>query len=131
MARPDPRREPFLELDTRYLDPSIVDAETRAQNADVERRLDAAPARWEMSIEVERSLPYGGGALPTSASVQGARRRVIPGPGGDLTLQVLAPEQEPSGVYIHVHGGGLATGSAFKQDEPLSEIVRGANVVVL
>jgi acetyl esterase len=131
MTRPDPLRDPFLPLDRRFLDPAGVDQDTRDNNADVERRLEAAPARWEMSLEVERSLPYGGGALPASRTVDAAERRTIKGPGGELALQVLAPGGQPAGIYLHAHGGGWAAGSAFKQDEPLLDIVQGANVVAI
>ena len=127
--RLDPGR--FLGLDSRFLDPAGIDDDARAFNVDVERRLDAAPPRWEMSVESERALAYGGGALPGNTSVNNALERTIPGADGNLTLRIIEPESSPLGIYLHAHGGGWAAGAASRQDESLLQIALGAGVVAV
>lgn len=127
--RLNPRR--FVELDSRFLDPACIDEDALAFNDEVERRLDSAPPRWEMPVGIERTLPYGGGALPPSASVSRARQRTIPTPNGAMSIRIIEPDSSPSGIYLHAHGGGWAAGSASRQDEPLLQIARGAGVVAI
>jgi acetyl esterase len=54
----------------------------------------------------------------------------IDGPGGDLPLRVLAAE-EVRGCYVHVHGGGWASGGPDRQDQSLLQLARSAGVAVV
>ena len=53
----------------------------------------------------------------------GARTIAIEGPGGPLELRIVAPA-EPSGVYLHIHGGGWVFGTADMQDDRLERLAR-------
>ncbi|MFZ0380280.1 MAG: alpha/beta hydrolase [Solirubrobacteraceae bacterium] len=93
--------------------------ETRRFNAELERRLAAAPAVHTLPLQETRRLRSDGGG-PFSAPVRLAQARTITiaARSGELCLRVLAPER-PRGTYLHIHGGGWTFGAADQQDEPL------------
>ncbi|WP_155375324.1 alpha/beta hydrolase family protein [Catellatospora vulcania] len=62
-----------------------------------------------------------GGVLPRSPL---AREITVPLPAGSMSARVFdAPT--PTGLYLHVHGGGWTVGAADEQDSYLEDLVRG------
>jgi acetyl esterase len=59
-----------------------------------------------------------------------AEERTIAGPGGRLSLRVLAPG-EVRGVYLHFHGGGWVSGSSSSQDVRLEELALSCGVAAM
>jgi acetyl esterase/lipase len=113
--------------------PEAISAETREFNAKLEQAVVNAPARWELTLEVERNITgAGAGLLPAAKPVERAEMLEIPGPGGEIPLRIIKPLEGPiRGVYLHFHGGGFAFGSAAGQDPMLDSITRNANVVAI
>ncbi|MEV0460085.1 alpha/beta hydrolase [Catellatospora methionotrophica] len=67
-----------------------------------------------------------GGILPRSAL---AREITVPLPDGSMRVRVFdAPT--PTGLYVHVHGGGWVVGAADEQDSYLEDLVRGTGQTV-
>jgi acetyl esterase len=51
-----------------------------------------------------------------------ARTITIGGKGGsEIPLRIVAP-QNPKGVYLHIHGGGMVFGAADSQDPMLERV---------
>ncbi len=58
-----------------------------------------------------------------------ARTLTIPGRAGDITVRVLTPEDAPpTGVYLFLHGGGFAFGTAADQDPVLWSLVEATGM---
>ncbi len=103
-------------FDPTAFDPSRVDAETIAVNADIVARLEALPDQWLAPPAVIRANRLKGlGAFPVEPESQRAEVLTIEGRGGPVPLRVIAPEK-PTGIYLHIHGGGWILGVASEQD---------------
>lgn len=132
MSGPAPREAADREarfVGLELLSDGAVSADTRRVNAEVERATSGLPHRTEMTLEQERSLPPGGGAIPLLRSSARARMQYVPRrQGPPLPLRVIEPRQASTGVYLHFHGGGFAFGSAGNQDSMLVALADAAGV---
>jgi acetyl esterase len=100
-------------------------AETRAFNVELERRLATIPPVQEQPVEeTRRARREGTGIFPAPVHIAEARIIEIDGPGGPLGLRVIAPEGQPAGVFLHLHGGGCALGDPDGQDLRLQRLAR-------
>jgi len=73
----------------------------------------------------------GGGRLPKPPASARAEWRTIKGPdGAALRLRVIAPDN-PRGVYLHLHPGGLVFGSADGHDPMLEGIVAATGLAAV
>ena len=88
---------------------TAIDAET------AEQILSAPPNTGQCAA--------GKGPFPAPVMSSRARIRVITGKdGNEIPLRVIAPAQQPRGVYLHLHGGGWVLGGADLQD-PMLECI--------
>lgn len=108
-------------------------AETRAFNEQVERLMNSLTPAWEVAPEVTRQARREGrGAFPPPVWLPQARDITIPARGGDLRLRVLSPATgAPSGVYLHLHGGGWTFGAADMQDPALWSLVEATGMAAV
>src|SRR6266496_4254124 len=99
-------------------------AETRAFNAELERKLAARPSIHTLPVEeVRRQRRDGTGVFPAPVYLlERARSISIDGRAGPLGLRVIAPVGEVVGAYLHIHGGGWALSAANLQDPLLVEL---------
>lgn len=59
-----------------------------------------------------------------------AREITVPAPGGPMAARVFdAPE--PTGLYLHIHGGGWTVGAADEQDSYLEELLHATGQTVV
>ncbi len=98
--------------------PEAISAETRAFNAQLAARTKGQPSMAEQSADgtpPQRvfSSPPSPRATTLVAEVKGRPA---------VALHVIAPDN-PKGVYLHIHGGGLIMGSASDQDPMLERIM--------
>ncbi|SCX72540.1 alpha/beta hydrolase [Variovorax sp. EL159] len=125
----------LIQIDPRMFADAAIDSETRDMNERLRQATSELPARWELPLEIERSMPPGGGIVsPILASAElRAEDRFIDGPGGPLLLRQIFPPAGTAvrGVYLHFHGGGFCLGSARGQDGMLESIARHAGVVAI
>lgn len=95
-------------------------AETRAFNEELERQLASGPSIHTVPPEESRRARRRGEWIyPEPVFLPQARELKIPGREREISLRVLAPEQEPTGAYLHLHGGGWTLGAADLQDPAL------------
>lgn len=105
-----------------------IDPETAALNEAIITKLTGAPDQWCAPASVVRELRnQETGPFPFPPRSPRARNITIPGPGGPLTLRIIAPDR-PKGVYLHFHGGGWMLGAADHQDDRLERLVERANL---
>ena len=118
-------------LEPRLFDPSAVDPETAAFNAQVEALLATAPPiHTQEPQRIREARESGESAFGPIVLSEQAIARSIPGPAGDLPIRVFLPDRV-LGVYLHIHGGGWMLGRAHHQDVRLEELARQCNVAVV
>jgi len=98
-----------------------IDPETRAIVEKIRDTMKDAPPIDRVPIQVLRDQRDSGeGIFPARPKSDRATTRTITGKDGDdLGLRIIAPEA-PSGVYLHIHGGGWVNGSN-DQNDPMME----------
>jgi acetyl esterase len=109
-------------LDPALFKPEALSSETRAF---IDTVIEQTKARTT-------SLTDNGGAMPKEPQSECARTISVPGIGGEqVELRILAPDSAPTGVYLHIHGGGLVVGSADAQDQTYERIIKNTGQAVV
>jgi acetyl esterase len=113
---------------TIVLDEAAV-AETREFNAALERELAARrPVHEVPPEETRRARREGRSVWPELVFLPQARDVTIPGRDGEIRLRVLSPEEEATGVYFHIRGGGWVLGRCDEYDERLWAMVEATGL---
>jgi acetyl esterase/lipase len=110
-------------FDSRLFRPEAISEETRAFNAQMDAQTRGKPKPWD--APQDQSPRPSAFASPPSPRAQ-TRHAEIKG-RAPVALHVLAPDN-PRGVYLHIHGGGLIMGSASAQDPMLERIANAAGL---
>src|SRR6202167_6647344 len=109
------------------LDPALFRAEaisdeTRRFNEVIATLFTPMPDWWVAGAQATRDArARGEGAFPLAAKSTRARTITIDGKGGKIPLRVVAP-QNPKGVFLQIHGGGMVLGAADTQDPMLERL---------
>lgn len=118
-------------IDPSVFNPSAVDDEIRAQNAEIVAKLSGLPDQWSFPPALVRERRRQGlGPFPLRAKSERAQTLTIDGPGGPIPLRIIAPA-EPRGVYLHIHGGGWTLGAADEQDPWLERLADRCGLAVV
>jgi len=110
-------------FDPRLFRPEAISAETRAFNANLAAQMKGRPKPWETQAD-------GAGPSRMFAAPQSPRAKTIVAEvkgRRPVELHVVAPDN-PKGVYMHIHGGGLIMGSATDQDPMLERIMNATGL---
>lgn len=103
---------------------------------------DAIPAETRAFVDNMIAQTKSGGGLgggrggamrrPEPQHSPRARTISVPGIGGEqVGLRILSPDSAPTGVYLHIHGGGLIMGSADSQDPMYERIIENTGQAVV
>jgi acetyl esterase len=107
-------------------------AETREFNAELERRLATIPPVYAVPVqESRRARREGRGIFPAPVYVPEAREVEIDGPGGPISLRIIAAEGQATGAFLHLHGGGWTLGESDGQDVRLRRLARDTGLTVV
>lgn len=107
-------------LDPALFRPEAISAETHAFVDDLIEQTKA------------RSGPLPRDAMPVQPQSAKARNASIEGiDGEDVTLRLFTPDSTPTGVYLHIHAGGLVMGSADAQDPMYERIAASTGQAVV
>lgn len=110
-------------LDPAIFADSAISNETRTFNELLVKLMTPMPEWWDVGAETMREARrQGRGPFPLAPKSPRAKIWQIEGPGGQISLRVIAPEK-PTGVYLHIHGGGWVLGESDQQDPMLERIV--------
>jgi acetyl esterase/lipase len=94
--------------------------EARAFNAKLEALIGTQPAVNTLPPEVSRQLRREGkGIFPAPVFLEEARDIEVAGRGGPIKVRLIRPDQKPTGIYLHIHGGGWTLGAHDNQDVAL------------
>jgi len=110
-------------IDAAVFRPEAISEETRQFNEQLIRLFTPLPNWWEVGAQTVRdSRARGEGPFPLPPKSARARTITIEGKGGvKIPLRIVAP-QNPKGVYLHIHGGGMVLGAADMQDAMLERV---------
>jgi len=102
-----------------------ISAETRGINEALVKMLTGGPEWWDVGPAAARQArAEGKGAFPAPVLSPDARTIEITGADGHkVPLRIIAP-QNPTGIYLHCHGGGWVLGAANQQDPMLERIIK-------
>jgi acetyl esterase len=105
--------------------PGAITPATRAFVDELEARLAQLPAAHEVPIELSRKARDEGlGPFPFHPPEAAAEDRAIPGaPGGPGRVRIQRPEGRPTGVFLHIHGGGWTLGRPWHQDHRMKDLI--------
>jgi acetyl esterase len=107
-------------------------AESKVFTEELVRLLAEDPPVYTLPPEVSRrARREGRSLLPPPVFLPQARDVSIPARSGQLRLRVLAPEQEATGVYLHIHGGGWVFGCCDEQDDRLWALVEATGMCAI
>ncbi len=113
-------------------EPQTLLAETRAFNAELERLLATVPSVHTVPPqETRRARREGHGIFPAPVFLPDAHTVEIDGAAGSLPLRIIAPEREPRGAFLHIHGGGWTLGENDMQDLRLQRLARETGLTVV
>ena len=127
-----PRKEPRSLVDPAVFLADAVAEETVAFNREFERAYaEFPPVHVPPLEEVRAAFREGEGLFPPFRPSPGSRWLEFPGaPGGPGRIRISEPEDEPIGVYVHIHGGGWTLGSADGFDVQNQALAAKAGIVV-
>ncbi len=124
--------EPSLELsnalDAARFKPEAISTETRAFNERLRESMGSAPNWWEVGAQAYRDARARSDGFPAPAKSEQARTLMIDGKKGHrVGLRIIAPDR-PTGVYLHIHGGGMVFGAADQQDPVLERVIQNTGL---
>jgi acetyl esterase len=103
--------------------------ESKAFTEELVRLLAEDPPVYTVPPEVSRrARREGRSILPPPVFLPQAHDLTIAARSGELRLRVLAPEDEATGVYLHLHGGGWVFGCCDEQDDRLWALVEATGM---
>jgi acetyl esterase/lipase len=106
--------------------------QTRAFIAELERLLARIPAVNTIPPEQSRrARREGTSVFPKPVFVPEARDLEIDGPAGRVPLRIIAPDREPAGAFLHLHGGGWTVGDHDLQDLRLQRLARATGLTAV
>jgi len=97
--------------------------EARAFNAQLEALIATQPLVYTIPPELTRRARRAGkGIFPAPAFLEEARDIEIAGRGGPIKVRLIRPDRRPTGIYLHIHGGGWTLGGHDMQDVALKQL---------
>jgi acetyl esterase/lipase len=94
--------------------------EARAFNTQLEALIATQPPVYTLPPDVSRQTRREGkGIFPAPVFLEEARDIEIAGRGGPIKVRIMRPDRMPTGIYLHLHGGGWTLGAHDMQDAAL------------
>ena len=104
--------------------------EARAFNAQLEALIATVPSVHTVPAHVTRkSRREGTGIFPAPVFLEEAVDIEVPGRSGPIKVRVIRPDQRPTGIYLHIHGGGWTLGRHDMQDVLLKALANNSGLV--
>lgn len=97
--------------------------EARAFNAQLEALIATQPlVTTQPPTETRKARREGRGVFPAPVFLEEAQDLEVPGRAGSIKIRVIRPDHAPTGIYIHIHGGGWTLGAHDMQDVALKRL---------
>jgi acetyl esterase len=112
-------RPAVSEVDQRDID------EAREFNTSLEALMATLPSPHTVPPEVTRQMRRAGtGIFPAPVFLEEAVDVDVPGRHGPIKVRVIRPDRKPTGIYLHIHGGGWTLGAHDMQDVGLKLLAK-------
>ncbi|MEM6746479.1 MAG: alpha/beta hydrolase [Pseudomonadota bacterium] len=113
----------MITIDPYLFTEEAIAPETQAMNDQIEAFLKAAPSIIDLGAPKVRELRRAGqGVLANQPEHKIASWGTAIANGLDVPVRIFKPAGDLEGVYLHIHGGGHAIGSADAQDQTLATL---------
>jgi acetyl esterase len=120
-----------MHIDPHLFTDEAVSDETRQFNAGLQEMLLAMPdASTLPPDQIRKARREGKSWMGPVIQSDRARTVTIDGPTGELELRIIDAE-EPTGVYLHLHGGGWVLGAADLSDVGNEAMVDASGVTTV
>ncbi|MGV6819965.1 MAG: alpha/beta hydrolase [Parvularcula sp.] len=120
-----------ITIDPEIFRPERIDPATAQRNAEIEFLLSSAPGPWDVGAEAIRAARKSGDGLfkyqPHDPDAAWHTARAL---GKEVPIRIFEPSQSPTGVLLHIHGGGHTLGAADAQDGRLRDLSNRQGMVV-
>jgi acetyl esterase len=94
--------------------------EARAFNTQLEALIATQPLVITLPpSETRKARREGRGIFPAPVFLEDARDIELTGRGGAIKVRTIRPDRTPTGIYLHIHGGGWTLGAHDMQDQAL------------
>ena len=91
--------------------------EARTFNAQLEALIATQPLVTTVPpAEVRKARREGRGIFPAPVFLEEATDIEVTGRGGPIKVRIIRPDLSPTGIYLHLHGGGWTLGAHDMQD---------------
>jgi len=118
-------------IDLSVFSANSISAETKAINRTIVDSLSSQPDQWLTPIATMRAERARGlGPFPLPPKSPRAVNQQISSGSGKINIRIISPEN-PTGVYLHIHGGGWVLGAADQQDARMEQLVAQCGLATL
>ena len=105
--------------------------EARAFNAQLEALIATQPLVTTLPpAETRKARREGRGIFPAPVYLEDATDMELTGRGGPIKVRIIRPDRSPTGIYIHIHGGGWTLGAHDMQDVGLKWLANETGLCV-
>ncbi len=110
------------------IEPSVfsenaISVETSSINRTILDSIASLPDQWSFPLaQLRAERARGLGPFPLPPKSPRAVNELIDGPAGTVNIRIISPEN-PTGVYLHIHGGGWVLGAADQHDARMEQLV--------
>ncbi|MEM7739997.1 MAG: alpha/beta hydrolase, partial [Pseudomonadota bacterium] len=112
----------MLTIDPYLFTEEAIAPETKAINEQIETFLKTAPSIVDLgAVKIRELRRAGQGVLANEPEHEMAKWETASANGLDVPVRIFKPEGDLKAVYLHIHGGGHAIGSADAQDQTLAK----------
>ncbi len=119
-------------IDPHLFTEEAIAPETKAINEQIETFLKTAPSIADLgAVKVREARRAGQGVLAHEPEHEMAKWETASANGLDVPVRIFKPEGDLKGVYLHIHGGGHAIGSADAQDQTLARMAEALSFGVV
>lgn len=113
----------MLAPDLSVFSASAISAETTAINRTILDSISSLPDQWSFPLaQLRAERARGLGPFPLPPKSPRAVNEEIDGGAGKINIRIISPEN-PTGVYLHIHGGGWVLGAADQHDARMEQLV--------
>jgi len=113
----------MLALDLSVFCPSVISDETKAINRTILDSISSLPDQWSFPLaQLRAERARGLGPFPLPPKSPRAVNEEIDASSGKINIRIISPEN-PTGVYLHIHGGGWVLGAANQHDARMEQLV--------
>ena len=132
---PQPPTMSAIQIDPSLFSASAIPPETTTFNQRLIEIMRGAPKWYEVGAAKYREMRARGETpLPPAKFLDSATQSSLPSrdAGRDIPIRILKPQNsQPTGIYLHIHGGGWVLQTEKSQDVVLQDLANTNNLMLV